>query len=138
MTVLVDTNVVLDVMLAREPFVMDSAQVLAAAETSSITGLLCATTVTTIHYIARRELGTECSLARISELMTLFRVAPVNGVILESAMRLKMRDFEDAVLHESAVQAGADCIVTRNTSDFKTASLLVLEPSQLITHLETY
>jgi len=70
MTALVDTNVVLDVMLGREPHLADSAAVLSAVEKASCGGLLCATTVTTIHYIAERQIGSRASLAHLSGLMS--------------------------------------------------------------------
>lgn len=135
MIALVDTNVVLDVMLGRKPHLMDSASVLAAVEASKCGGLLSATTVTTIHYIAERQIGRQATLGRISDLLSLFGVAPVNQAVLTSELGLGMADFEDAVLHEAAVQAGADCIVTRNINDFGSAKIPVYTPAQFLTAL---
>lgn len=136
MIALVDTNVVLDVMLSRKPFFVDSAAVLAAVERSRCQGLLGATTVTTIHYIAGRVVGYEASLKRIAQLMSIFGVAAVNRSVLDAAIGGKMRDFEDAVLHEAALQAGADCIVTRNVKDFAGAIVPVYLPRQFLGMLE--
>ncbi len=135
MIALVDTNVVLDVMLGREPHLSDSAAVLAAVETAQCGGLLCATTVTTIHYIAERQIGSQASLTRIAELMSIFGVAAVNQAVLGSAIGRGMADFEDAVLHEAALQAGAHCIVTRNVDDFSLAEIPVYKPAQFIAAL---
>jgi len=132
---LVDTNVVLDVMLGREPHLSNSAAVLAAVETAQCGGLLCATTVTTIHYIAERQIGNQASLARIAELMSIFGVAAVNQAVLGAAIGRGMADFEDAVLHEAALQAGAHCIVTRNVDDFSLAEIPVYNPVQFIAAL---
>jgi predicted nucleic acid-binding protein len=135
MIALVDTNVVLDVMLGRQPHLADSAVVLCAVEKASCGGLLCATTLTTIHYIAERQIGSRASLAHLAGLMSIFSVAAVNQAVIASAIRRGMADFEDAVLHEAAIQAGADCIVTRNIADFKLAQLPVYTPSQFIASL---
>jgi predicted nucleic acid-binding protein len=132
---LVDTNIVLDVMLGREPHLPDSAAVLAAVETSRCAGLLSATTVTTIHYIAERHIESAATLVKIAHLLRLFGVAPVNQAVLGSALGLGMEDFEDAVLHEAAVQAGADCIVTRNVDDFVLARIPVYTPAQFLAAL---
>jgi len=132
---LVDTNVVLDVMLGREPHLLPSSAVLAAVETSRSAGLLSATTVTTIHCIAERHIGSAATLVKIANLLSLFGVAPVNQAVLGSALRLGMEDFEDAVLHEAAVQAGADCIVTRNVDDFGLARIPVYTPAQFLAAL---
>jgi len=132
MIALVDTNVVLDVMLGREPHLTDSAAVLAAVEKEKCGGLLCATTVTTIHYIAERRIGSRACLAHISKLMSIFSVAAVNQAVLGSAIRLGMEYFEDAVMHEAAIHSGANCIVTRNIDDFKKAVIPVYTPAQFV------
>ena len=132
MIALVDTNVVLDVMLARERFLSHSAAVLAAAETSRCRAFLCGTAITTIHYIATRQIGAGESRARMADLMSIFEIAPVNRAVLISALDSEFADFEDAVVHEAAVQVGADCIVTRNVPDFRAAQILVYAPEQFI------
>ena len=136
MTALIDTNVVLDVLLGRAAHLADSAAAIAAVETGRCRGLLCATTVTTIHYIARRQLGNKESLERLADILTIFSVAAVNETALRSAINSGMADFADAVLHEAARQAGADCIVTRNVSDFSGSQIPVYLPSQLLKALQ--
>ena len=138
MTALVDTNVVLDVLLGRSPHLAASAAVLAAVETGLCQGLLCATTITTIHYIARRQIGDRASLTRIAGLMSIFGIAAVNQGVLGSALGRVMPDFEDAVLHEAALQAGAHCIVTRNVDDFGAAEIPVYTPEQFLGALTSY
>ena len=132
MTALVDTNVVLDVLLAREPFLMESASVLDSIERSRCRGVLCASSVTTIHYILRRAVGTRESVERMRSLFSIFEVAVVNRSVLETAMATGMADYEDAVIHQAAVQSGATCVVTRNVLDFKKAKLPVYTPSQFL------
>ena len=130
MIALVDTNVILDVMLGREPHLADSAAVLAAVETARCGGLLCATTVTTIYYLAERHIGGRASREKMSELLSIFGVAAVTQSVLCSSLVHGMSDFEDAVLHEAALQAGAHCIVTRNIDDFGLAKIPVYSPAQ--------
>ena len=131
MRVLIDTNVVLDVMLSREPHAAASAEVLSRAETGDLTGCISATTVTTIHYLATRALGAERSLAEVRKLFSLFEIAPVNRAVLETALDLGFADYEDAVLHEAARQVSAQGIVTRNPRHFKKAALPVYTPEEL-------
>lgn len=132
MTALVDTNVVLDVMLNRKPFVSDSASVIAAVERSECRGLLCATTITTIHYLARRQIGTAGSLKVIKNLLSVFEIAAVNRTVVDAALERGMPDFEDSILHESALVSGANCIVTRNIDDFKAATIPIYTPTQFL------
>ena len=132
MRILFDTNVLLDVLLDRQPYVREASELLAAVETDTISGLLGATTVTTIYYIAERAQNADRALQGIQRLLRLFEVAPINRAVLEDALRLDFQDFEDAVLHEAARHTAADGIVTRNVDDFSEAVLPVYTPAELL------
>jgi len=132
MKVLVDTNVVLDVLLARQPFVKHASQVFALIEKSVIEGYLCATTVTTIDYLLSQSLPNKEASKSIERILDLFEVAPVNRAILEQALRSEIDDFEDAVLEQSAKLVDARVIVTRNLKDFRKAEVTALDPAELL------
>lgn len=132
MRVLFDTNVVLDLLLDREPFALDAARCFSMVESGEIEGWLCASTVTTLHYLIRKSSGASKALEGISTLMSFFKIAPVNKAVLESAMSLPFKDFEDAVLHEAARYSNVDVIVTRNIADFKNSSIQVQSPGSLL------
>ena len=131
MRILFDTNVVLDVMLNRDPHAETSAEILSRVESGDLTGCICATTVTTIHYLAARAVGAEQALVEIRKLLSLFEVASVNRAVLETALDLGFSDYEDAVLHEAACAIDAQGIVTRNPRHFKSAMLPVYRPEEL-------
>ena len=137
MKTLFDTNVILDILLDREPFSDDASFLLSKVENSEIIGYICATTITTIHYLATKALGAQAASGHIRSLLSLFVIAPVNRVVLENAVASKFEDFEDAVLHEAACHAGAKYIVTRNLSDFKESKLPVFEPGEFINNIES-
>ncbi len=132
MKVLFDTNVVLDVLLDREPHAEVAAQLLSLVDTGRIDGVLCATTVTTIHYLAASAAGESAAKRYVGELLALFDVACVDRPVLLSALALGFGDFEDAVLHESALASGATAIVTRNGKDFTHATVPVFDPPELL------
>jgi predicted nucleic acid-binding protein len=132
---LIDTNVVVDVILAREPFFADSSSVLDRAERGEFTAWVCPTTITTIFYLVRRHLGASATIKRIEDLTAICSTAAVNNVVIDSALRSPFADFEDAVLNHSALTVGADCIVTRNESDFKHSTLVVYNPTQFLASL---
>jgi predicted nucleic acid-binding protein len=137
MKVLFDTNVILDVLLDREPFSDDASYLLSKVEQSEIIGFVCATTITTIHYLATKTLGGKAAASHIHSLLALFVIAPVNRLVLENAAKSKFNDFEDAVVHEAALHAGAKYIVTRNCIDFKKSQLPVFDPGEFINTLES-
>jgi predicted nucleic acid-binding protein len=129
---LIDTNVILDVVMGRDPFFADSSLVLDHAERGDFVAWVCATTVTTLFYLTRRHLGAEAASDRIRDLTAICVVAPVNHSVIDAALHGRFSDFEDAVLHHSAVLAGVECIVTRNEADFRKSSLLVYSPTQFL------
>lgn len=137
MKTLFDTNVILDVLLDREPFADHASLLLSKVEQSEITGFICATTVTTIHYLTTKALGPQAACHHIKALLSLFAIAPVNRVVLENAVTANFADFEDAVLHEAACHAGVNYIVTRNMADFKNSRLPVFGPKEFINAIES-
>lgn len=134
---LFDTNIVLDVLLDREPFATVGAHLFSHVERGILPGYICATTVTTVHYLAHKALGAEQARQKIRTLMRLFEVVPVNRTVLESALASRLADFEDAVLHEAALHVGAEGIVTRDPTGFKGARLPVYTPDELWKALQT-
>ena len=65
MRALIDTNVVLDVLLRREPFVQDAAKVLKTVGRGA-EEYVSASAVTDIYYIARRELKDKARAKNLS------------------------------------------------------------------------
>jgi predicted nucleic acid-binding protein len=132
MKVLFDTNVVLDVLLAREPHAGVGARLLSLVDSGKLEGMLCATTVTTIYYIAEKTVGAELAYRYVGELLAMFDVASVDRQVLQNALDRHFDDFEDAVLHEAARDVDATAIVTRNGGDFRRATLPVFDPEELL------
>jgi len=136
MKILYDTNIILDILLFRTPFVYNSIKLVSAVENSIVYGYLCATTITTIQYLISKELGKSKSNKEIKKLLTIFDIAIVNKIVLERAIVSGITDFEDAVINESAISSGVDGIVTRNIKDYKKSKLSIYEPHELVAALE--
>jgi predicted nucleic acid-binding protein len=130
--ILFDTNIVLDLLMDRLPYADDAAALFSRVENGTVMGYLCATTLTTVYYIAAKTVGTVKAQEQIRKLLTLFEVAPVNRSVIESALDLGFADFEDAVLHGAACHVGADAIVTRNQKDFKKARISAYSPGEAV------
>ncbi len=132
MKILVDTNVILDVLFEREPFVAHSSSIMGRVERRTLNGILCATTLTTIHYLTCKTIGKAKGSAALKKLLQIYQVAPVDQAILMHALDSGFSDFEDAVLYAAAIQAGAEAIITRNTKDFRLAEIPVFTPEEFM------
>ena len=132
MRVLFDTNVVLDLLLERQPHADTAEQLLSLVDTGRLEGVICSTTATTIHYLAAEAVGAAAAMGYLRELLAIFAVAAVDREVLRSALDLGIPDFEDAVLHEAARGAGATAIVTRNGKDLARSVIPVFSPIELL------
>jgi predicted nucleic acid-binding protein len=126
--ILFDTNVVLDVLLDRQPYVEASAAAWAAVETGITEGMVAAHAVTTIHYLVRREVGDVKARRIIPAILRVFGVATVDGAAVQEALQLPFSDFEDAVTAAAARLAGCECIVTRDPKGFRGSPVRSLTP----------
>ena len=137
MKILFDTNVILDVLLDREPFSSTAAKLFSKIETGEITGYVCATTITILHYLTRKVVGDDSALEEINKLMMLFEIAQVNRAVLDAALTSGFKDFEDAVVHQSGVYKETQGIVTRDPAGFKKSKINVYSPEELLLMLES-
>ncbi len=131
MKILFDTNVILDVMLLREPFYRAATSLLAEVERKRIEGYIYSTTITTIYYLVSKVKGTREAKKQIGGLLQIFQVTQVDKTTLESALNSKLQDYEDSVLYESAMREGLDGIVTRNRKDFHKSKIPIFDPEEL-------
>lgn len=136
MRVMLDANVVLDVLLRREPFHEPAGQLLSRAERGDIQGYICASVVTTIFYLARKVVGLDQAHRQVRTILSILDVAPVTGAVLQEAADSNMSDFEDAVVAASARQMQVGAIATRNERDFAKARVSVYSPASLLVLLD--
>lgn len=132
MRVLFDTNVVLDLLLARKPHGEAARALTAMVARDEMVGYVGATTVTTIFYVASRHIGTTTAREALGRLLKVFSVAPVTDAVVRDALGSAFEDFEDAVLHEAAIAVGVDAIVTRDATGFRRACCTVHTPQGLL------
>jgi len=127
--IFLDTSILLDVVLHRDQFA-DSARVWNDCETGKALGLISAISLNIIHYIARKAISSGDALESIRHMLNIFTVVPLDASILRMAVDFPHKDFEDAIQIFSALQAKADCFITRDYLHFSTEYLPVLTPAE--------
>ena len=132
MKILLDTNVVLDLLLAREPFVDLAREIFILIENKEIEGYLCATSVTTLHYLIGRETNKKEANQIIEKLLILFEVSPVTKKVLYDASANNGIDYEDSVIYTSAYYSDINIIVTRDKRGFKESKISSLTPKEFL------
>jgi predicted nucleic acid-binding protein len=133
--VLLDINVVLDVFLARDPWLADSSAAVQAGLDGKLTLHLSAASLPTIFYLVRRNADLARALAVVKECLRTFAVVPVDRRTLELAATLPGSDFEDNLQIACASLAGLDAIVTRDPGGFAGSAVAVMTPAELLARL---
>jgi len=130
MRVMIDTNVLLDALANREPYVAASSAILLAAAKGEIDLLISASAITDLYYLVRKHLR-DSDEARdvLRDVMDLIDIVQVGKVECHQALELPMTDFEDALLVCCAKNSGAEYIITRNLKDFKNSPVEAIEPA---------
>lgn len=127
--VLLDLNVLLDVLLDREPHVAASAAFWATVEEGRVEGLVAAHGFTTIFYLVARHRGRDDARRVVADLLAVFGVAAEDEQVIARATTLDLPDFEDAVSIAAAEAAGCDTVVTRDARGFAASPVPAVEPS---------
>ena len=136
MKVLVDTNVLLDFLLEREPFKKDAEELFAAIDSGQIIGYITATTLTDIFYIARKHTRSlELAREAVSSTLETMTICPINRNVLEAAFTSGLTDFEDAVQIYGAIAQNLDAIVTRDAKGFVSSTIPVYSVQELLKRL---
>ncbi len=135
MKVLLDLNVVLDVVLNRQPWVVEAKQIWNAHQSGVIDGFLTATELTNLFYIVRRIAGEPTARSAVRACLATFSIEPVDQAILEEADRQPGLDFEDNVCIACAMAAGIDLIVTRDPAGFSQSPIAAESPVEFLARL---
>jgi predicted nucleic acid-binding protein len=135
MRVLLDTDVILDIFLERQPFAEEAVALWAANKAGDFEGYVSGITPVNLYYIARKVKGYEKARLAVETLLSAFQICPVDDKVLQSALSGPITDFEDAVQHERASALQLDAIITRNLKDYSDATLRVLAPSDFLKQL---
>ncbi len=133
MRILVDTDVLLDVALDREPHATEAARVLQLVQDGVVEGVVAWHTISNLYYLLSAGSKRKTALEFIGDLARLVEIAPADSEVLQVALSLRMKDFEDAMQAACAMAAGVDVIVTRNTRDFRNSPVRAITPGNLKT-----
>jgi predicted nucleic acid-binding protein len=131
-TILCDINFILDIFLKREPFYSPAARIFAMIEAKQLKGYLCSNSFPTLFYVLAKELKRDKAMKVLEKVRIVFRVAAVDEKVIDLSLASDFRDFEDAVQYYAAVSIKADCLITRNKTDYVTGDLTIMTPEEFL------
>lgn len=133
--VLLDTNVVLDRILQRQPWFDHAADLWQARSAGLLVAYLAASTLTDIFYIGRRIVGGSDALTAVDTCLREFGIVAVTLDVLLAARALSGPDFEDDVQIACAQATGLQLIVTRDVAGFAMSPIRAIEPGEISNYL---
>lgn len=128
MTVLVDTNVLLDFLQRRLPHDAAAAEVWRLAHAGRVAGHVSAISFNNIFYIAEKQIGVAAAMTAVLEVRKVFQVVALDAAIIDAAIATGASDLEGAIQAVSALRVSADYLVTRNVRDFATLGVRAVMP----------
>ncbi len=130
--VFLDTDIVLDFLLGREPFFDEAVDVMFLAEDRKIKCLASPLSFSNIFYIVSRLENPKFALKTLHRLRSIVSLSPVNEKIVDSALISEFKDFEDAIQYYSAEKYQVDCLLTRNKKDYFKSQIPVLSAREYL------
>ena len=136
--VFLDTNVLIDFLADRRPFSLEAAKLFNYSFKKKVTIFVATISYNNIYYILRQSCSHPETLKVLNELQEWTETVDVTSDVIAKALKSGFKDFEDAIQYNCAKTVSKiDCIVTRDTKDFKASSIPTMTPKEALTLIET-
>jgi predicted nucleic acid-binding protein len=137
--ILIDTDVILDFFLDREPFSENAAQVLSLCEKKEITGFVTPVIISNANYLLSQKGKQEKVIEKLKILLTIIEILVIDKNSIIIALNSDFKDFEDALQNYSAeLNEKIDIIITRNTKDYKKSKLPIMNPEDFLKSIHSF
>jgi predicted nucleic acid-binding protein len=128
----VDTNIILDWLLDREPYADAATRLFSLADRGELTLMTSALSMVNVAYFLRKAIGDKHARSTLAKLRIRCEVTPSGNRQIDEAISDGGPDFEDAYQYACATAAGADMIVTRDARGYKHSALPVLTAAEYL------
>lgn len=134
--VFVDSDIVLDLLSARQPHYKFAAELFSLADQNSIKVYISSLTFANVNYILSKQLSPGQARKMLLTFKTIVNVLAVNDKIIELALLSNFQDFEDAIQYNTAIENSITTLLTRDLKDYKKAEITILTAQQYLKAIE--
>ena len=127
-----DTNVVLDLLERREPWVYDVEVIFQLAVEKRVELLVSDLTFINIAYIARKSFPKDKIFDALVYLRRFVGVIGIGQEVIDRVLASRHVDFEDSAQYFAAQREGMDYIITRDRKGFEFLDIESLTPKELL------
>ena len=132
----IDADVLLDILLNREPFVLDAVQLFAFIEAERFKAYTSPVVISNVYYMLSKLKDEKTARTAIGKLLCMIEVLPVDQKITKLALVSLMKDFEDAIQYYCAKNSDIPTLITRNIKHYKVDDMLIATPREFIKMLD--
>jgi predicted nucleic acid-binding protein len=133
--VFLDSDVLLDFLLDREPFAHDAERLIGLCEKKKIYACTTAIVFSNAYHVLRKHSTHKRVTEKLLLLTQWIDIIPSSKSVVVAALQSNFADFEDALQHFSTIESSATMIITRNIRDYKKSALSVVTPAMFLSGL---
>jgi predicted nucleic acid-binding protein len=131
--VFIDTNILLDLLLERQPWVQQASVLFSMADRKELDLLCCSLSFSTAVYLMHRlKYSRKEIITKLTIVKSLCTVTTVDSSVIDRVLQSDFSDLEDGMQYYSALAANAEAIVTRNEKDYALSNIPVLSPTEFL------
>lgn len=131
--ILIDTNILLDYLLTREPFYADAEKIVHACVEGPVKGCIAAHSISNMFFILRKNYNTKERREVLINLCSIFDIEGIDkSKLLSGLQNENFSDFEDCLQMECAKAYNAEYIITRNLDDYRTSEIQAILPEDYL------
>ncbi|MDQ7824422.1 MAG: PIN domain-containing protein [Candidatus Eremiobacteraeota bacterium] len=128
----IDTDIIFDLLSAREPFYHASASLFSIVERREVKAFVSTLSISHLFYFLRKLKGSSEAIISLQKLKALVSLLPVDEKTIDLSLISDFPDFEDAIQYHSALAEDIDYFITRNIGHYKKSRIKVVTAEEFI------
>jgi len=124
--VFIDTDIILDLLLQRDPFFVHALELFRRIESGEFNAHVSALIVWNIYYLVEKYSGKKKAHQKVTELRALLKIIPVDEKIIDLSLQSDFKEFEDSIQYFAAKSKNITTIITRNKKDYRTGDIALM------------
>lgn len=132
MKLFLDTNILIDVVTNRKPWVDAALVLFELASQKKVTLIAADYSFINIAYITRKLFEKEELYTVLNDLREYVQIVELGEKIIDDTINAQWNDMEDCTQYMAALRENADYIITRNEKDFILSKIPALSAEQFL------
>lgn len=131
--IFIDTDVIIDFLIDREPHSREAAIIFTLIEQKKLKGYVSSLTFSNLYYLLRKIESHKKVIVKLDSISRLLTILKVDQQTIKYAIASGFPDFEDSIQYNCALDyKKIDVLITRNIKDYKGSEIPVMTPADYL------